>query len=44
MRFYKEIWGFIFEFDSPKDYIDFTIGRIWAWITLGVIFYLLFLR
>jgi hypothetical protein len=44
MRFYKEVWGFIFEFNSLKEYIDFLIGRFWGYVVLGIIFYFLFLR
>lgn len=28
MRFYKEFWGFIFEFNSIKQFVYFTLGRI----------------
>ena len=42
MRFYKEIWGFIWEFNSPKDYVDFTIGRMYGLIFIILLFYFLF--
>ena len=32
MRFYKEVWGIIWEFNSIGDYISFCIGRL-----LGII-------
>lgn len=28
MRFFGEYWGFIFEFNSIKDFLMFTLGRI----------------
>jgi hypothetical protein len=36
MRFFKEVGGFIFEFDSIGGFINFTIGRI-----IGVIVFIL---
>jgi hypothetical protein len=44
MKVYKEIWGVILEFDSIKDYVDFNIGRLYGYIILGILFYLIFLR
>ena len=34
MRFYKEVWGIIWEFNSIGEYISFCIGRL-----LGVIIF-----
>lgn len=34
MRFYKEVWGIIWEFNGIGEYISFVIGRI-----LGVIIF-----
>lgn len=28
MRFFKEYWGIIWEFDSVKDFAHFQIGRL----------------
>ena len=28
MRFYKEFWGIICEFDSIGEFISFTLGRV----------------
>lgn len=28
MKFYNQLWGFIFEFGSIKQFIIFTLGRI----------------
>ena len=28
MRFYKEVWGIIWEFNSIGEYVSFCIGRI----------------
>jgi len=28
MRFFGQYWGFIFEFNSIKDFLMFTLGRI----------------
>ena len=36
MRFYKEVWGIIWEFNSISEFIWFTAGRI-----LGVIIFIL---
>ena len=34
MRFFKEVWGIIWEFDSIGDFMAFTLGRL-----LGVIIF-----
>ena len=34
MRFYKEVWGIIWEFNSIGEYVSFCIGRL-----LGVIIF-----
>ena len=34
MRFYKEVWGIIWEFNGIGEYISFCIGRL-----LGVIIF-----
>ena len=34
MRFYKEVWGIIWEFNSISEFISFMIGRL-----LGVIIF-----
>lgn len=34
MRFFKEVWGFIFEFNSIGEYIEFLLGRL-----LGIIIF-----
>lgn len=36
MRFYKEVWGIIWEFNSIGEFISFTLGRV-----LGVIIFFL---
>jgi hypothetical protein len=38
MRFFKEVWGFIFEFNSVGEYISFMLGRL-----LGVIIFIGFI-
>lgn len=41
MRFYKEVWGIIWEFNSIGEYVSFCIGRIiGAVIFFGGIFLL----
>ena len=40
MRFYKEVWGIIWEFNSIAEYIAFTIGRLIGLIIIGVIIYI----
>ena len=30
MRFYKEVWGIIWEFNSIGEYICFCLGRLLA--------------
>ncbi len=43
MKFFKEVWGFIWEFDSMEDYFEFTLGRIMAWvIIIGLLYYFIF--
>ena len=32
MRFYKEVWGIIWEFNSIDEYISFCAGRVLAWV------------
>jgi len=34
MRFYKEVWGIIWEFNGIGEYISFCIGRV-----IGVIIF-----
>jgi NADH:ubiquinone oxidoreductase subunit H len=34
MRFYKEVWGIIWEFNGIGEYISFMVGRL-----LGVIIF-----
>ena len=34
MRFYKKVWGIIWEFNSISEFISFTVGR-----SLGVIIF-----
>ena len=41
MRFYKEVWGIIWEFNSIKAYIDFTLGRVVGVIIFIGLMYLL---
>lgn len=36
MKFYKQYWGFLFEFNSIGEFIWFTIGRV-----IGVILFIL---
>ena len=47
MRFFKEYWGFIFEFNSLGEYFKFMLGRlvgaiigIGILILIGYLFYL----
>ena len=35
MRFFKEVWGFIWKFNSIGEFISFTIGRF-----LGVVIFI----
>ena len=41
MRFYKEVWGIIWEFNSIKEYFDFTLGRVVGVIIFIGLMYLL---
>ena len=41
MRFYKEVWGIIWEFNSIGEYISFCIGRLLGAIIFFVGMYLL---
>ena len=41
MRFYKNIWGFIWDFNSVGDFISFTMGRILVVIIFFGCIYLL---
>lgn len=41
MRFFKKIWGIIWEFDSIGEYASFMMGRLLGVITLIVAAYLL---
>ena len=34
MRFYKEVWGIIWEFNSISEFISFMVGRL-----LGIIIF-----
>ena len=36
MRFYKEVWGIIWEFNSIGEYVSFCLGRV-----LGVIIFVI---
>ena len=40
MRFYKEVWGIIWEFNSIGEYISFCIGRLLGAIIFFVGMYL----
>ena len=41
MRFYKEVWGIIWEFNSIGEYVSFMVGRlIGAAIFFGVLYLL----
>jgi uncharacterized membrane protein len=41
MRFYKEVWGIIWEFNSIGEYVSFCIGRLLGVIIFFVVLYLL---
>lgn len=32
MRFYKQVWGIIWEFNSINEYLEFCAGRVLAWV------------
>jgi len=32
MRFYKQVWGIIWEFNSISEYLEFCAGRVLAWV------------
>ena len=42
MRFFKEVWGFIIEFNSIGDYLSFMLGRLLGVIIIVGILILLF--
>ncbi len=41
MRFYKEVWGIIWEFNSIGEYISFCLGRVLGAIIFFVGLFLL---
>jgi hypothetical protein len=41
MRFYKEVWGIIWEFNSIGEYVSFCIGRVLGAIIFFVGLFLL---
>ena len=41
MRFYKKVWGIIWEFNSIGEYISFCIGRLLGAIIFFVVMYLM---
>jgi hypothetical protein len=41
MRFYKEVWGIIWEFNSIGEYLSFTLGRVLGVIIFFVVLYFL---
>lgn len=41
MRFYKEVWGIIWEFNSIGEYVWFIIGRIIGFIIFIGLMYLI---
>ena len=44
MRVFKEVWGFIFEFNSIGEYIEFLLGRLLGIIIfIGIVILLLYL-
>ena len=42
VRFYKEQWGFIFEFNSIGEYLEFLLGRLLGIIIFFGILFLIF--
>lgn len=42
MRFFKEVWGFIFEFNSIGEYLSFLLGRLLGIIIFFGVLFLLF--
>ena len=42
MRFYKQVWGIIWEFNSIWEYVQFLIGRLIGTVIFVVIVYLLY--
>lgn len=42
MRFYKQVWGIIWEFNSIWEYVQFLIGRLIGTVIFIVIVYLLY--
>ena len=44
MKFYKEVWGIIWEFNSIKEYFSFVLGRLTAWaIIIGFLYWWFFM-
>lgn len=44
MRFFKEVWGFIFEFNSIGEYLSFLFGRLIGLIIfIGIIILIIWL-
>lgn len=44
MRFFKEVWGFIFEFNSIGEYLSFLLGRLIGLIIfIGIIILIIWL-
>jgi len=44
MRFFKEVWGFIFEFNSIGEYLSFLLGRLIGLIVfIGIIILIIWL-
>jgi len=41
MRFYKQVWGIIWEFNSIADFIAFSIGRLLAVVVFIALVYFL---
>ena len=42
MRFYKEAWGFLFEFNSIGEYLSFLLGRVIGVVIFVGILFLIF--
>ena len=40
MRFYKEVWGIIWEFNSISEYLGFQFGRLCGLIIVIAAIYL----
>jgi hypothetical protein len=45
MRFYKQVWGIIWEFNSISEYLEFCAGRVLAWVLVigACLFYYFFI-